>query len=127
MDPQPSLSQSYHKLCKPPNLAERGKFGGGPGELGAHGDGVVELHAPTTSPPPNFFFFSFFSVLGLQPHIELLLLFLCCLLLIAVTSTNKTNIGKGAPLPAFFFTPTLQPYLTMTSAPNTIRMKNFFS
>lgn len=58
MDPQPSLSQSYHKLCKPPNLAELGKFGGGPGELGAHGDGVIELHAPTTiTTPPTFSFF----------------------------------------------------------------------
>ncbi len=55
------LSQGYHKLCEPPNLTKFGKFDGGPGELWAHGDGVVELHVRVTITTPHLFFFPFIS------------------------------------------------------------------
>jgi hypothetical protein len=49
--------QGYHKLSKPPNPTELGKFGGGTGELGAHGDGIMEFHIRVAITAPHFFSF----------------------------------------------------------------------
>jgi hypothetical protein len=44
---QPSLSWASFKLHEPPILLNLASSKGSSSEIGAHGDGVAELHAPT--------------------------------------------------------------------------------
>ncbi len=57
------LSQSYHKPCELPNPVKLGKFRGGLGEFGTHGDGTVKLHALATIATLHLFFFFPFLLL----------------------------------------------------------------
>jgi hypothetical protein len=82
--------------------------GGGSGELGAHGDGIAELHVPTITSLLFFFWFpSLFSLsfllLPQAAATRCKLLFLFCYLLLhpIVASTKETNMARSSSFHLF--------------------------